>query len=71
MAQLDLPATFVTRIELAGPGFINFWLAGDALSAQVREIVEQGPAYGKSTAGAGVRPRHGTSMPSILSSALP
>jgi arginyl-tRNA synthetase len=54
MSQLDLPATFVTRIELAGPGFINFWLAGDELSAQVREIVEAGPAYGRSTTGAGV-----------------
>jgi arginyl-tRNA synthetase len=54
MSQLDLPATFVTRIELAGPGFINFWLAGDALSAQVREIVEAGASYGRTTAGAGV-----------------
>jgi arginyl-tRNA synthetase len=54
MGQLDLPATFVTRIELAGPGFINFWLAGDELSAQVREIVEQGPAYGKSATGTSV-----------------
>jgi arginyl-tRNA synthetase len=54
MGQLDLPATFVTRIELAGPGFINFWLAGDALSAQVREIVEKGTTYGKSAAGTGV-----------------
>ncbi|HKP29556.1 MAG TPA: arginine--tRNA ligase [Gemmatimonadales bacterium] len=54
MGQLELPATFVTRIELAGPGFINFWLAGDELSAQVRQIVEQGPDYGRSIAGAGV-----------------
>ena len=36
MGELSLPATFVTRVEIAGPGFINFWLAGDALSAQVR-----------------------------------
>jgi arginyl-tRNA synthetase len=54
VGQLDLPATLVTRIELAGPGFINFWLAGDELSAQVREIVEQGPAYGRSATGTGV-----------------
>jgi arginyl-tRNA synthetase len=43
----------VTRVEIAGPGFINFWLAGDALSSQVREIIEAGPGYGRSTAGAG------------------
>jgi arginyl-tRNA synthetase len=53
MAELSLPATFVTRVEIAGPGFINFWLAGDALSAQIREIIEAGPAYGRSAAGAG------------------
>jgi arginyl-tRNA synthetase len=53
MGELSLPATFVTRVEIAGPGFINFWLAGDALSAQVREIVDQGPNYGRSTVGAG------------------
>lgn len=53
MGELALPATFVTRVEIAGPGFINFWLAGDALSAQVREIIDAGPAYGRSAAGAG------------------
>jgi arginyl-tRNA synthetase len=53
MGELSLPATFVTRVEIAGPGFINFWLAGDALSAQVREIVERGTDYGRSTSGQG------------------
>ncbi len=55
MSELDLPASLVTRSEIAGPGFINFWLAGDALSAQVREIIEAGTAYGRSTSGAGHR----------------
>jgi arginyl-tRNA synthetase len=53
LAELALPPTLVTRTEIAGPGFINFWLAGDQLSSQVEAIVTQGPDYGRSTLGLG------------------
>ncbi|HEX9893776.1 MAG TPA: arginine--tRNA ligase, partial [Gemmatimonadales bacterium] len=53
VAELALPPTLVTRTEIAGPGFINFWLAGDQLSLQVQAIIEQGSDYGKSVIGTG------------------
>jgi arginyl-tRNA synthetase len=55
VAELRLPSEVVSRTEIAGPGFINFWLAGDELSALVRAILSAGREYGRSKAGAGVR----------------
>jgi arginyl-tRNA synthetase len=52
---LRLPTELVSRTEIAGPGFINFWLAGDELAASVQQILTEGPAYGRSTSGAGVK----------------
>ncbi len=49
-----LPADpLVTRVEVAGPGFINFHLAPDAQHAVVRTIHAEGPEFGKSRIGAG------------------
>jgi arginyl-tRNA synthetase len=47
VAELRLPASLVSRTEIAGPGFINFWLAENQLAAAVGAILEQGPAYGR------------------------
>jgi arginyl-tRNA synthetase len=55
IAMLALPGQFVTRTEIAGPGFINFWLSGGTLSADVARILADGPAYGKRPAGQGLR----------------
>jgi arginyl-tRNA synthetase len=55
LEELRLSPELVERTEIAGPGFINFWLAQDQLSAAHRRILEQGPAYGRSTAGAGLK----------------
>ncbi len=52
---LRLPPELVSRTEIAGPGFINFWLAGDELAAAAQRILTEGPAYGRSTAGAGLK----------------
>jgi arginyl-tRNA synthetase len=43
----------VARIEIAGPGFINFFLGAGAYHGDVRAALVQGAAYGHSTAGAG------------------
>ena len=43
----------VQRVEIAGPGFINFFLVADAAQAQVRRILEEGESYGHSQIGAG------------------
>ena len=43
----------VLKVELAGPGFINFFINPDAQYGIVRQIHDQGPAFGLSTVGAG------------------
>ena len=49
-----LPGTAqVARVEIAGPGFINFHLTRDAWHGVVGEILEQGGGYGRSTLGQG------------------
>jgi arginyl-tRNA synthetase len=46
--HLDWTGTFVDRIEIAGPGFINFRLDPAWLTAVVREIGQAGDGYGRS-----------------------
>ena len=41
----------VTRVEIAGPGFINFFLSPHAWQSVVQQIHERGSAYGHSDAG--------------------
>jgi arginyl-tRNA synthetase len=43
----------VARTEIAGPGFINFFLTASSAQAVVRNILEQGERFGKNDAGAG------------------
>jgi arginyl-tRNA synthetase len=51
-----LPASdFISGVEIAGPGFINFRLADNAYHALVPQILEQGHSYGRSRIGAGRR----------------
>ena len=51
--SLDLPAGVVRKTEIAGPGFINFFLAEQALTAVIGMILEAGTRYGRSAGGAG------------------
>jgi arginyl-tRNA synthetase len=46
---------YVTKVDIAGPGFINITLAEHAYHAVVREVHESGEAYGRSTIGNGKR----------------
>ena len=49
-----LPASaLVEKVEIAGPGFINFYLSSGAYHAEVRQIFDRGDAYGRSDSGAG------------------
>ncbi len=49
-----LPASeAIAGVEIAGPGFINFRLTDSAYQTQLPEILQQGPAFGRSTLGAG------------------
>jgi len=45
---LDLSADFVEKIEIAGPGFINFRFAPAWYDAALRDVVRGGEAYGRS-----------------------
>jgi arginyl-tRNA synthetase len=40
-------ADFLEKVEVAGPGFLNFWVTDDWMHAVVREIAFRGPAYGR------------------------
>ncbi len=55
ITELQLPGQVIAKTEIAGPGFINFWLAEDQLGALARTVLSQGAAYGRSTTGNGVR----------------
>jgi len=47
------PSELVTRAEVAGAGFINFYLAADTHGAVLRHVLEQGATYGCCNAGQG------------------
>ena len=50
-----LPANgLVGKVEIAGPGFINFFLAPGAYHAEVGQVLAEGNAYGRSNTGKGV-----------------
>jgi len=45
----------VARSVVAGPGFVNFWLAGERWHELMREILRAGASFGRSDAGRGAR----------------
>jgi arginyl-tRNA synthetase len=47
------PENAVTKVEIAGPGFINFFLDSSAQFDIVKQIHELGPDYGRCQVGAG------------------
>ena len=55
LQELKLPPTLIAKTEIAGPGFINFWLAEDQLADALQQILEAGTRYGRATWGAGLK----------------
>ncbi len=47
ISQVASLMTFVSKIEVAGPGFINFHLKEEYLTSQLQEITSQEENYGK------------------------
>lgn len=43
----------VARAEVAGPGFVNLWLAGRNWHGLLQRILSEGPSYGRSQTGGG------------------
>ena len=44
----------VSKVDIAGPGFINFFLAPGAYHAELRRILAEGDAYGRNESGKGI-----------------
>ena len=51
--EMDLSDTFFDRCEVAGPGFLNFYLRESFNACIVQDILEKGAEYGKSDFGGG------------------
>jgi len=51
VAAVDLPPGLVRKTEIAGPGFINFFLAGEQVVGVLPSIITAGKDYGKSDVG--------------------
>ncbi len=52
-AHLHLEDTLFERAEIAGPGFINFYLSQDYYAAIVEDVLASGDSYGSSDYGEG------------------
>ena len=53
--RLDLADTVFDRAEIAGPGFINFFLGNRFYAAVLEDLMAQGENYGRSDYGKGKR----------------
>jgi arginyl-tRNA synthetase len=51
VATVELPSDLVRKTEVAGPGFINFFLAGEQVVGVLPSIIAAGKDYGKSDVG--------------------
>lgn len=53
VAQADLGGTYFERVEVAGPGFVNFYLSDRYYADILRDIRAKGKDYGRSDYGKG------------------
>jgi arginyl-tRNA synthetase len=53
IANIDRSKAFIEKIELAGPGFINFYLNNSYLTELIPTVLEAGEKYGETTIGNG------------------
>ena len=54
-AEMDLGGTYFERVEVAGPGFINFYLSDRYYADILKDIRAKGKDYGRSDYGKGKR----------------
>ena len=55
IAHLDLDPRRIARVEIAGPGFINFFYNPEWIYSQLEEILAEGENYGRNDIGKGKR----------------
>ncbi|MEK3888545.1 arginine--tRNA ligase [Bacillus sp. FSL K6-3431] len=53
--NIDNSKAFIEKIEIAGPGFINFYMNNNYLTELVPAILKAGDDYGRSNAGNGLK----------------
>ncbi|MCM3741449.1 arginine--tRNA ligase [Oceanobacillus luteolus] len=53
--EINQEEASIEKIEIAGPGFINFFMKNDFLQQIIPTVLEQGENYGRSNAGNGER----------------
>lgn len=53
--NLDQSRASIEKVEIAGPGFINFFMKSDFLGELIPTILEAGEAYGQTDSGKGKR----------------
>lgn len=51
----ELKSDFINKVEIAGPGFINFYVKNDYLYKNINTILEQKEEYGKCNVGNGLK----------------
>jgi arginyl-tRNA synthetase len=51
--SMSLERAGVSRIDIAGPGFMNFWIDAGRIASGLRDIIAAGERYGESGVGAG------------------
>jgi len=51
--NMDLGGTFFDKFEIAGPGFMNFYLNDEYYARVILDIIEKGDGYGRSDFGKG------------------
>ncbi|WP_409252287.1 arginine--tRNA ligase [Bacillus sp. SCS-153A] len=54
-ANIDKEAASIEKVDIAGPGFINFYMKNEYLTELVATILQDGDEYGRSEAGKGER----------------
>lgn len=53
VAKFDKQAASISKVEIAGPGFINFYMNNSYLTGVIEQIIEAGDAYGRTASGKG------------------
>jgi arginyl-tRNA synthetase len=53
LVRLLPPSPAVAKVDVAGAGFINFFLSTDAYHAEIAQVLGEGRRYGRSDSGAG------------------
>ncbi len=51
LGVIDLPRAGATRAEIAGPGFINFWLDESLVANKLQDVLSANETFGRSDAG--------------------